>query len=95
MPLRLISALRCTLSLGLVMDGNRKHGQPVRDEYVIDANHLEVYEGRQIGSGAFAKVFLGELRGPKCMTRCGGLQRTGQPTKVAVKQTLLATEDSR
>lgn len=77
------------------MDRRRHHGQPSKDEYAIDTKHLEVYEDCQIGSGAFAKVFLGELRGPKRKLGHVSSHRTGESTKVAVKQALLATEESR
>lgn len=94
--LRLINALRSTLSLGLVMDRKGHHDKPMKDEYAIDTKYLEVYEDRQIGSGAFAKVFLGELRGPKRKSGHGSSHRTAESTtKVAVKQALLATEESR
>lgn len=69
--------------------------RPRQDNYAIDENDLSVCEDQQIGSGAFARVFLGELRGPKYERRQVSNSSTAQGIKVAVKQSLFDTEEAR
>lgn len=68
------------------------------DELLVCPTDLVIHKENQIGCGAFAKVFLGELRFVKSSE--GKRPKTGRTssngwTKVAVKQARLATDEAR
>ncbi|KAH7711896.1 tyrosine-protein kinase F09A5.2-like [Aphelenchoides avenae] len=92
--LRFIGALRSMAEVRH-LPASTQAFRPRADDCAIDASNLRVCEDQQIGSGAFARVFLGELRGPHSKRRDFSNSSTAQSTKVAVKQSLLDTEEAR
>lgn len=62
---------------------------------MIDEKDLSIDHDTQIGCGAFARVFLAELRVPSCTLSERTLDKRGLPTKVAVKQARSTTGHAR
>ncbi|KAH7701884.1 Protein KIN-9 c, partial [Aphelenchoides avenae] len=65
------------------------------DEFLIRPNNLAINKDQQIGCGAFARVFLGELQRTAHKQHNAGAKGSNSWTKVAVKQARLATEEAR
>lgn len=57
--------MRVFRDLKLTLMRERDFSRAFADEWAIASEHLTLFADKQIGSGAFAKVFLAELRGPK------------------------------
>lgn len=63
---------------------------------MVHEEDLLIDRDREIGCGAFARVFLAELRGPSCTGTGRTLDKGGSlTTKVAVKQARSTTEQAR
>lgn len=69
--------------------------RPKHDDFVIDEDDLLIDHDRQIGCGAFARVFLAELRGPSCTATGRTLDKKGVSSQVAVKQARSTSEQAR
>lgn len=65
------------------------------DEFTIHASDLIINDDHQIGCGAFARVFLGELRRTKVDVCSVQRIRSKSWSRVAVKQARLPTDEAR